>query len=456
MAGEHTGITALPTDASPSVTTAVRSDLGEVAAAHGAGDDRHDGRPDGTRRHATDTADTTTTTRSARPTLRESLRVAWLPWLLSRIVVDVAIVASISHLWRDFELRYRGFVMFDFGWYHQIAVAGYGPAPSSDTVGEVQTPWPFFPLYPGVLKLGRAVGLNDQIVGVVVNHLVLLLALAGLHRITSRLGGADAGRLAVWALACFPASFVFSMGYPSAIFLCASVWAFELVDERRFALAGWCGAVAALIRPNGFLVAGALGLGLLARAWSQRRHADPAAAETGTTETGTTETGTVGTGVVGTGVVRPLALAVGPAVVGVGAWLAYLWHRTGDPFVFIAAKAAWDEISIVEALTRSYAKFVGAHLVLGVAAFAAVALALVRRYRLPWPWLVFMAAYLLPPFAVGLVGLGRYSNECFVPFVAAGMVMARWRRPAVVALLVCGSALTAVYAVQVVRFLWVP
>ncbi len=381
------------------------------------------------------------------PTLRASIRTAWVPWLLSRIVVDVAMIASISHVWSNFELRYRGFVIFDFGWYHRIAVEGYGPAP---TGGDEQTPWPFFPLYPGVLKLGRAAGFNDQIVGVLVNHVVLLLALAGLHRITARLAGADAARWAVWALACFPASFVFSMGYPSAIFLCASVWAFTFVDERRFAAAGWCAAVAALIRPNGFLVAATIGLGLVAQPWwpSWSRSDGDTTASRSTVQP--TSRSTVRS------TIRPLVLTVGPAAAGVATWLGYLWHRTGDPFVFIAAKGAWDEISIVEALTRAYAKFVGAHLALGVAALGVVAVAALTRRGLPWPWIVFTAAYLLPPFAVGLVGMGRYSNECFVPFVAAGIFMARWRRPVVIALLVCGSALSAVYAVQVVRYLWTP
>ena len=261
----------------------------------------------------------------------------------------------------------------------------------------------------------------------------------------------------MWALACFPASFVFSMGYPSAIFLCASVWAFAFAGERRFAAAGWCGSVAALVRPNGFLVAAAIGLGLLVERgrWRGRPGLDPSDTSDTSGASGasipveptlTTRPGTA----------RQLLSAVGPAAAGVGAWLAYLWHRTGDPFVFIAAKAAWDEISILEALTRSYAKFVGAHLVLGIAALGVIAWAVLRRFGLPWPWILFSAAYLLPPFVVGLVGMGRYSNECFVAFVAAGMVMARWRRPVVVALLVCGSALSAVYAVQVVRFLWTP
>ena len=59
-------------------------------------------------------------------------------------------------------------------------------------------------------------------------------------------GGAEIGRAlataraarAVWALALFPMAGVFSMLYPSSIYLTASVWAFELGERRRW---GWCG-----------------------------------------------------------------------------------------------------------------------------------------------------------------------------------------------------------------------
>ena len=32
-------------------------------------------------------------------------------------------------------------------------------------------------------------------------------------------------------------------------------------------------------------------------------------------------------------------------------------------------------------------------------------------------WLVFGALYLIPSLQLGMVGVGRYANECFPPFV---------------------------------------
>jgi hypothetical protein len=234
--------------------------------------------------------------------------------------------------------------------------------------------------------------------------------------------GERAGRYAVWSVACFPGAFIFSMGYPSAIFLAASVWAFTLAREGRDLPAGLSAAVAALVRPNGLVVAGALAAGLLVR-----RHPDRTA-------------------------VRRAAWIAGPAVLAVGVWLGFLWHWTGDPFVFVRAKEAWDELTIVEVI-RQHITWTLPHLLLGAAAFGAVVFG---RRLVPWAWTLFAALYLLPPLALGVVGLARYSAECFVPFVTAGALLARWPRALSVGLVVLSTGACAAYAVWVVRYLWVP
>jgi hypothetical protein len=352
------------------------------------------------------------------PTLRESLRACWAAWLVSRIVTAVSVVACISTLSPELHLRWRGFVMWDFGWYWRIAIGGYGPPP----VDGVQSNWPFFPLFPGVLRAGDELGVDIRVWAVLVNHAVFVLALLGVHRVVTSRVGPRAGRYAVWAVACFPGAFIFSMGYPSAIFLAASVWAFALAAEGRDLGAGAAAAVAALVRPNGVLVAAALAAGALVRRGPGRHD-----------------------------LVRAAALA-GPSVVAVAVWLGFLWHRTGDPLVFATAKEAWEELTVVEVLQHGVA-WTAPHLGLGGLAIAAIVLG---RRLVPWSWTAFGLAYLLPPLAVGVVGLARYSAECFVPFVAGAALLARWGRSVSVALLVLSTGGLAVYAVWVVRYLWVP
>ena len=150
---------------------------------------------------------------------------------------------------------------WDGAFYLDIARNGYGPV-------DIPFPkWPFFPLLPGLIQAFDEVA-NDKVAIFVFNQLLFLVALAGVYRLASRHGGRTVGALSVWALALFPASFVFSMTYPSAIFLAASVWAFVLVEDHHDLAAGLVAVGSALVRPNGLVLAVAL---VVAVWWSWRR-----------------------------------------------------------------------------------------------------------------------------------------------------------------------------------------
>jgi hypothetical protein len=343
-----------------------------------------------------------------RPPTLFPWREVVLPWLVSRALATAAIVVARS--WGE-GLRFGGFFAWDGGWYQHIARFGYGPPPSEG----VETAWPFFPLLPGIVRGLDEVGIPGRGGTVVVGHLLFLVALAGLYRLASRHTSPAAATTAVWALALFPGSFLFSMLYPSALFLAASVWAFLLVEEGRDVPAAALLATAAMARPNGLVLA--LALAVATRSW------------------------------------RRSGVVASPAVAAVAVWCGLCWHWTGDPFVFFTAKSAWGEVTLATLLfpIADYGALV--HFVLGVSALGAVAL---ERRRLPASWSVFTALYLLPPLALGIIGLGRYTNECFPPFVAFGNLLARLplvlRRGMLVAsagaLVGCGAA--------VVRYDFVP
>jgi hypothetical protein len=272
-----------------------------------------------------------------------------LPWLVSR-VYSVALIVGAASIGHD-GLRATGFAKWDGQWYLAIARFGYGPEP----VEGVQTRWPFFPGFPGVIHAIREIGLPDRGTVVVLNQLVFLIALAGVWRIARRYTSARPARLAAWSLALFPGAFVFSMVYPSAIWLAASVWAFILVDER---------------------------------------HDVPAA-------------------------------------------------------VFLSSKEGWPEVTVKAFVLAPWRyDYVFPHIFLALAALGA--LWLVRK-RLPFAWTVFTVLYLLPSLGLGMVGLGRYANECFPPFVAAGELLHRSRRWVVAtafAAAVAGQALCAWWVIH--------
>jgi len=299
------------------------------------------------------------------------------PWLLSRIVSIVVLLAAVND-----PARGSRFVQvatrWDGAFYLDIARNGYGPV-------DIAFPkWPFFPLLPGLIRALSEVA-DDKAAIFVVNQVLFLVALAGVYRIASRHGGRTVARLSVWALALFPASFVFSMTYPSAIFLAASVWAFVLVEDEHDLAAGLVAVGAAMVRPNGAVLV--IALVIAVRAWR-----------------------------------RALLVAV-PSLVAVGAWCVWCWDRTGDPLVFLTTKSRWQEITFV-GLFEGHVKWsVLPHVVLAIGALAVL---VVQRKRLPLSWLVFGALYLIPSLQLGMVGVGRYANECFPPFVGIGQLLERW------------------------------
>jgi len=309
-----------------------------------------------------------------------------VPWMVSRLISATLIVATAPA--RRAAVGTGAFSRWDGVWYLLIARSGYGHPP----LGAVQTRWPFFPVLPGVIGVLRTLDFPARGGVITLDHLAFLLALAGVWRIARRHTSDDASRLAVWALALFPTAFVFSMVYPSAIFLATSVWAFALVEEHHDVPAGMLAATAALTRPNGFVVAIALTIGVAAAAS------------------------------------RPWWRAVrvaGPACVALGVWCALCWHWTGNPVVFFTAKRGWHEVGLVDLVChpiRDPNAYL--HLALGVAAGVVV---LLRRRRLPASWTLFSGLYLIPSLGLGIVGLGRYTNECFPPFVAAGELLERAR-----------------------------
>jgi hypothetical protein len=344
-----------------------------------------------------------------RPARLFPWREVILPWLASRVLADGLILGFA--LARSRPAVYAGFARWDGGWYLQIARHGYGAAPLHGH----ESAWPFFPLLPAGMRALGWLGIPEAAGGVLINHAAFLVALAGIYRIANRHVSPTGSRLAVWAIALFPGSFLFSMVYPSAIFVAASVWAFVLVEEHHDVAAGLVAIGAVMVRPNGFVVALALAFAV---GWSWRR----------------------------------LWIVCAPSAVCFLGWCLYNLDRTGDALTFWNAKSGWPEVTIVDFVNKLH-KYAIPHLALALAAIAAV---VVMWRKLPRAWLVLTALYLVPPLFIGIVGLGRYATECFPPFVAGGELLARMRRNTIVALFATSILVEAVCAYWVVYSKWLP
>ncbi len=316
-------------------------------------------------------------------------------WVVSRFVVAVGL--AIGYGWRTGAASDGGFLVWDGGWYHHIALVGYGGPPQ---LGH-QSSWPFFPLLPALLHLAHVAHLPEVAVIVIANHALILIALVGVRRLADHHYGPDVAGWSVWILAVFPMSAVFSMVYPSAIFLAASVWAFEFTEQRRFWYAGLAASVATMVRPNGLVIALVLTAITLSVEPAGRR--------------------------------RTIAIRQGaPSAVAIVVWTAVCLQRTGNPFVFITAKSAWHELTAIGFARRLFGDVhldsASVHITLGI--IAAIALWAAWDH-LPHAWRILATISLAVPLATGLVGLGRYSNECFPLAIAGGILLARaprWAR----------------------------
>jgi Gpi18-like mannosyltransferase len=129
--------------------------------------------------------------------------------------------------------------------------------PTNANIELHQTGYPFFPLFPWILRLLSPLGISYGH-SPAVAMVAFGIGLIGLYRITQRHSDARTGELAVWSAALLPMSGIFSLAYPSGLMFALSVWAFDHAERERDLPAGLLAAAACLPRPNGCVVAMAL------------------------------------------------------------------------------------------------------------------------------------------------------------------------------------------------------
>jgi hypothetical protein len=188
---------------------------------------------------------------------------------------------------------------FDAAWYLAIANHGY----------EVGGRAAFFPVFPGLVRVGGELVGSPLIAGILISSGCGLAGLYFLHRLVALDFGLERARTVVWLAAWFPGALVISAIYSESLFLLVSVGAIYAARLDRWQLAGMLGAVAAATRSGGVIVI----VPLLIIYWYRYRR------------------------------IRPdvLWLLVGvPA--GLLAYVAYLGLSTGDPTSVFSAQAAWQ------------------------------------------------------------------------------------------------------------------
>ncbi len=311
----------------------------------------------------------------------------------------------------------EGWAQWDSGWYFRIARDGY-----SYVEGQ-QSTVVFFPVYPLLMGLVGALVGSAYLAGILVTAVAGIGAAAlfftwARDRLTP--GAAQAGLL---LFVLYPyAFFLFGAVYADAVFVCAVIGAFVLLEKDHPWLAGLVGAVATACRPMG----GVLVIGLAVRAWERR-------------------------GAAGGPRWRWHDAGVLLSAAGIGAFSVYLWIRFGDPIAFLTGQEAWDQqagirtwlkVQFFEDVTNftsplSWLTFV-AHPMLTIAGLALVP-RIWRRFGKGYGIYVLLLIGLSALSTKNFFGMSRYLLAAFPCFAAAGELVAD--RPAVRKVATVASAL---------------
>jgi len=202
----------------------------------------------------------------------------------------------------------ESWVRFDAGYYLAIARDGYHPPAAGEGPNAG-----FLPLLPALIALAALAGVNSVLAGVVIPNVAFVAGLACSGRAALRVtGSARTVWLGCGVLATYPFAFYFSAPYQESLYLLAAAGGLLAWYDRRPALAGLAGMLAATAR----LTAVAFPIGLFVEALSRRRWPSR------------------GAWVVAAGTAAGAALFAG-----------YLWLTLGDPLAHFRAHAAWGRES---------------------------------------------------------------------------------------------------------------
>src|SRR6266699_4689251 len=164
--------------------------------------------------------------------------------LLSPVKLNTHFPDTLWLMWRH----------FDAGFYIDIAEHGYWAASTLHTMSN----WIFLPLFPMLIyPLGHLFGGSVaafNIGGIVISNLAGLVAVTYLYLLVRRDFDTRTASRAVFYLALFPTSFYLLAIYPESLFLACALACIYYARQRRWWLAGICGALASLARIQGFLL----------------------------------------------------------------------------------------------------------------------------------------------------------------------------------------------------------
>ena len=178
----------------------------------------------------------------------------------------------------------------------------------------------FFPLYPALIHAaGRFVG-SGVIAGLLISNAALFFGLLYFYKLVEHQYTRAVAHRAIFYVSIFPTAIFFSAVYTESLFFALTVASFYYIREHKWVVAGAIGALAALTRSEGVLLAVpfAIEVAATARATGVRRFlTEPR---------------------------RLVRVGIGLALIPAGLllYMAWLWVLHGDPLSFSHVQTHWN------------------------------------------------------------------------------------------------------------------
>lgn len=169
------------------------------------------------------------------------------------------------------------FFNWDAAWYMSVVRYGYRPAVDLTTTNSNVV---FFPLFPFTMRLvsfllPAAWRTSEQlfVVGAICSNLFFLAALTLIYQLILAIGERrEVAQRTIWYIVIFPTSFYFSLFYTESTYLLFVALSLTMMWRKNWWLASLAGAMVALCRPPGVLIAASLGWQYMAdRSWNFRK-----------------------------------------------------------------------------------------------------------------------------------------------------------------------------------------
>jgi len=297
-----------------------------------------------------------------------------------------------NHPWLDI------WGVWDSLWYMDIAQNGYSLATKLPNYPD-QTNFPFFPLYPLLMRLLSPLTLSDPFLsGLLISNACLLTSCYVLYKLTELEWGRAVARRSIKYLFLFPVSFILSGVFTESLYLGLCLLCFYLAKKRRWWLAGLCGGLLSATRTLGVLIA----LPLLFE-YAKSIDFKP-------------------------GRIRPNGLFLALVPIGLVAFSYYNYQVTGDFLFFKTNQTAWDReiinplVSFWQGLTQglsepSFKKLLECAFFIG--AFGLLS-SFYRQIGFSY-WLLGMYSIWIP-LSAGVASMPRFTLPIFPIFIALALL----------------------------------